>query len=53
MIRVRQIKVPLEDDNIKKYVSQKLKINEKEIKKIKINKKSIDASRKENIHYVY
>ena len=53
MIRVRNIKVPVLEDNIKKYTSQKLKINQDDIKTLKINKKSIDARRKNNIYYVY
>ena len=53
MIRVRQIKVPIDDDNIKTYICKKLKITKDEILKIKINKKSIDARKKDNIHYVY
>ena len=53
MIRVRQIKVPIDDDNIKPYLCKKLKISKNEILKIRINKKSIDARKKDNIHYVY
>ena len=53
MIRVREIKVPLNDDYVKKYVALKLKINKGEINNLKINKKSIDARKKEKIHYVY
>lgn len=56
MIRIRQIKVSLQNDNdnyIKKQISKILKINEKEIIKYSINKKSLDARKKENINYVY
>ena len=53
MIRVRNIKVPVLDDDIKKHTAQKLKINKENIKTLKINKKSLDARRKNNIHYVY
>ena len=53
MIRIRNIKVPVLDDDIKKYTAQKLKINKENIKTLKINKKSLDARRKNNIHYVY
>ena len=53
MIRVRQIKLPIdhtEKDLINK-ISKKLNIKKEDIKKLKINKKSIDA-RKE-INYIY
>ena len=53
MIRIRNIKVPILDDDITKYTAQKLKINKENIKTLKINKKSLDARRKNNIHYVY
>ena len=53
MIRIRNIKVPVLDNDIKKYTAQKLKINKENIKTLKINKKSLDARRKNNIHYVY
>lgn len=54
MIRIRQIKMPIEHtlEDIKIKISKKLNIDEKEIKKIKINKKSIDA-RKNEIKYIY
>ena len=54
MIRVRQIKVKIEEDNltnIKRKVIKKLKIDQ--ISNIKIVKKSIDARDKNNIYYVY
>ena len=53
MIRIRNIKVPILKDDIKKYISLKLKINQNDIKTVKINKKSIDARRKNDVHYVY
>lgn len=53
MIRVRNIKVPIYEDDVNKYVSLKLKIRTDEIKSLKINKKSIDARKKDNIHFVY
>ncbi|MBR2833429.1 MAG: NAD(P)/FAD-dependent oxidoreductase [Bacilli bacterium] len=53
MIRVRNIKVPVNDDDVKKYVSKKLKISLADISDLKINKKSIDARKKDNIHFVY
>ena len=54
MIRVRQIKINIEKDNIsniKREVIKKLKVDE--IKSINIVKKSIDARDKNNIYYVY
>lgn len=56
MIRVRQIEINiLKDQNIEltRKVAHLLKINTSEIKKLKINKKSIDARKKPNIFYVY
>lgn len=56
MIRIRQIKISLQNDNdnyIKKQISKILKINEKDIIKYSINKKSLDARKKDNINYVY
>lgn len=55
MIRIRQIKLQVnEDENkLKHKISQKLKIKESDILNYKINKKSIDARKKENIMYVY
>ena len=56
MIRIRQIEVPVEKDNleeIKKCCSKKIKISSFDIKDISIHKKSIDARKKPNIYYVY
>ena len=53
MIRVRQIKVDIEKDNIsniKREVIKRLKVDQ--INKIEIVKKSIDARDKNNIYYV-
>ncbi len=54
MIRIRQIKVKVEDDSltsIKRQIIKRLKVDE--IKRIDIVKKSIDARDKNNIYYVY
>ena len=54
MIRVRQIKINIEKDNLsnlKREVIKRLKVDE--IKSINIVKKSIDARDKNNIYYVY
>ena len=56
MIRVRQIKIPIEKDNIeelKKQISKKLKININDINNLKISKKSLDARKKPNLFYTY
>ena len=54
MIRIRQIKVPVEDNNtLEEKVSKLLKINKEDIKDLHIIKKSIDARRKDQLFYVY
>lgn len=56
MIRVRQIFIDIEHDTkeeIIKKIVKKLKIKKEEIIDIKINKKSLDARKKNNLHYVY
>lgn len=56
MIRIRQIKVPIENNNIeeiKAKIASKTKIKKEEIQDLKIIKKSIDARRKDHIYYVY
>lgn len=56
MIRVRQIKIPIEKDTMKELkekVAKKLQVKSDQIEKIKINKRSLDARNKEQIYYVY
>ena len=53
MIRLRQIKVNINNDNLKEVISKKLNINSFDISNIKIVKKSIDSRKKPNIYYVY
>ena len=54
MIRVRQIKVKIDEDNLKSIKSQVIKrLKVDQINKINIVKKSIDARDKNNIYYVY
>ncbi len=56
MIRIRQIKIPIEKDNLnhlKKKISFILKCQETDIKTISISKKSLDARKKPNIFYIY
>ena len=54
MIRLRQIKINLDSkQDLKNKVSKLLHINENEILNLKINKKSLDARKKDNLFYVY
>lgn len=56
MIRVRQVKVKLEknsEEEIIRQVSKKLKIHISCIQNIIIQKKSLDARKKDEIYYVY
>ena len=56
MIRIRQVKIPIRNDNKKfiiKKISNILKINKDDITSFNIVKKSIDARDKNNILYVY
>ncbi len=55
MIRVPEIKLYLDEDEskLKEILAKKLNISHKDIMEIKIFKKSIDARRKEKIHFVY
>ena len=56
MIRVRQIKVNVYKDNKDELIKQllkKVKIKEKDIRDIKIVKKSLDARFKPDLYYVY
>ena len=53
MIRVRQVKVLIEEDNLLEKVAKKLRVNISDIVDYKIVKKSIDARDKNNIYYVY
>ena len=56
MIKVRQIKIKVEEDNkdnLLKAISKKIHINSSDIKDYKIIKKSIDARNKNEIFFVY
>ena len=56
MIRLRQIKIEVDKDNLdllKEKIVSKLRININDIKSLKINKKSIDARKKDKIYFVY
>lgn len=53
MIRVRDIKVNVKDNNYMDVLLKKLKIKEDDIVSYRINKRSIDARKKDNVLYVY
>lgn len=56
MIRVRQVKVPVLEDNsefLKMCIAKKLRVSLKDILSYKINKKSIDARNKEDVRFIY
>ncbi len=56
MIRLRQIKINVDDDsidNLKKKCAKKLRVKEDKIKDIVIKEQSIDARKKPNLYYVY
>jgi len=56
MLRVRQIKVEVtsdNNDNLKKAIAKKLKIEVGQIKSFSIKKQSLDARNKKEIFYVY
>ncbi len=55
MIRINEIKLSLEEDEslLKDKAAKILKINQKYINTLTIYKKSIDARKKENIHFTY
>lgn len=56
MIRIRQISIPIMEDNkemLEKKITTKLGIPNSSILSFKIRKKSIDARKKDQIHYVY
>ena len=56
MLRIRQIKVPIDKDNqefLYTAVSKMLKVKREELSNLIITKKSLDARKKDNVHYVY
>ena len=53
MIRVRQVKISINNNNLKEKIATKLKIKESEIINYKIVKESIDARDKNNLLYIY
>ena len=56
MLRIRQIKIPLDKDNdefLYNAISKILKVKRDDLSNLVIVKKSLDARRKDNVHYVY
>lgn len=53
MIRISGMKLKLKDRDIKKAVMAELGIKETSIKNIMIRRKSLDARKKDDIHYIY
>ncbi len=53
MLRIRQIKVPVKDNDLVKYITKTLRINNTDLIDYKILKKSIDARDKSNVSFVY
>ncbi|KDR93839.1 hypothetical protein SAMN02745945_01033 [Peptoclostridium litorale DSM 5388] len=55
MIRISNIKMTVDDEmeNIGRKISEKLKIDEKDIEDISIVRESLDARKKNSIHFVY
>ena len=53
MIKISGMKLKLKDRDIKKAVMAELRIKEMSIKNIMIRRKSLDARKKDDIHYIY
>ncbi|BCN30587.1 NAD(P)/FAD-dependent oxidoreductase [Anaeromicropila herbilytica] len=55
MIRIAQLKLDIghTEDELKKKISKQLKLNDQQVKKYTIIKKSIDARKKNDIKYIY
>ncbi len=53
MIRVRQVKLPIESNDIIEKVAKVLRVSKNEIHDIKIIKKSLDARNKNRLMFVY
>jgi len=53
MIRVREIKVDVKINNLEESLLKKLRINKEDLINYKINKRSIDARKKDNVYFIY
>ena len=55
MIQISEIKVPIKDMNLNYLTAAAAKIARvapSELKKVRLTKKSVDARKKENVHFV-
>lgn len=54
MIRINNIKIPLDFDfsELKKFCARKFNITEKNIYSVRLAKKSVDARKKSNVHFI-
>lgn len=52
MIRINNVKVPLELSDYRKVISQQLNISKNKISDVKLVKKAVDARRKNKVHFV-
>ncbi|MDD5946041.1 MAG: hypothetical protein PUD43_10040, partial [Clostridia bacterium] len=53
MIRISNIKMSIDDADLTGAAAKKLKIKREAVKEIKIRRKSLDARKKNDIHYLY
>ena len=52
MIRINNVKVPLDMVDYRQVISQQLNISKNKIKDVKIVKQAVDARRKNKVHFV-
>ena len=52
MIRINNVKVPLDMVDYRQVISQQLNISKNKIKDVKLVKQAVDARRKNKIHFV-
>ncbi|GFI62198.1 hypothetical protein IMSAG049_01372 [Clostridiales bacterium] len=53
MIRINNLKLKIDDTNISRAVCKQLKISSERLKSVEIRRKSLDARKKDSIHYLY
>ena len=53
MLRINNVSLPLdyEPDRLKKYAAKALRVNEKDIRSAELYKRSVDARKKNNVHF--
>ena len=52
MIRINNVKVPLDMVDYRQVISQQLNISKNKIKDVKLVKQAVDARRKNKVHFV-